>query len=358
MARDTIIATVHALAYIDTNTDSFTFDISGINFENLTYSYEELSPSLSISSNRPDTRLEQIGYYALIPFEDSSVGDGIGFEDSGYAEGKRNESRIVIGYREPDTAKTVSTFLTCQLWNASWTMNVSTAYNIQTVKLPRITLLNKVDVAFNSWSLPSNYNGPPLQLNLNKTLYTVFFRGVAKHLLGYMGRTDSRGIKNTVRSSDIRGTVLAGSTEYAKMLRSITPIDNTSAAESHKPLRTMIEEFSENVTFNLMTDEFFRSVQPLFPAVHNPNVSPNKQHSGRTARKPRPIHQRLHLRTKQPPSRLRHRSIFRSDNHLYRRARDPLQRRQLRLEHVNGYLHHTKSRRKCSAFFRWGGCVC
>lgn len=275
VARDTIIAAVHALAYIDTNTDSFTFDMSGINFENLTYSYEEPSPSLSISRNRRDTRLEQIGYYALIPFEDSSVDEAIGFEDSGYAEGKRNELRIVIGYRAPDTEKTVSTFLTCQLWNASWTMNVSTAYNIQTVKVTRITLLNKVDVAFNSWSLPSNYNGPPLQLNLNKALYTVFFRGVAKHLLGYMGRTDSRGIKNTVRSSDIRGTVLAGSTEYAKMLRSITPIDNTSAAESHKPLRTMIEEFSENVTFNLMTDEFFRLVQPLFPAVHNPNVSPN-----------------------------------------------------------------------------------
>ncbi|KAF2137403.1 uncharacterized protein K452DRAFT_341160 [Aplosporella prunicola CBS 121167] len=215
----------------------------------------------------------QIGYFAIIPFRDvfnvnkisNTKEEGLWIktsnikeEEFGFNSGESNELNIVIRDHDPDTNATVPKFITCQLWNASWTVNITFRDNVQNVQVMGVELLNRTTLQLRSWdpSLPSS-----LGYNMNQALYTAYFLGIAKNLLGYI-----IGIMSPPRGtflsygSDIQKTVLAGSTEYVAMMRNKGDEWNVSLQESHKPLAAMIEEFSQNVTLNMMADNYFRYV--------------------------------------------------------------------------------------------------
>jgi hypothetical protein len=180
--------------------------------------------------------------------------------------GAKNELNLLIADHAQPTNLTVPTFITCQMWNASWTVNMTTTNNTQTIRTTRQDLLNLVEEPLRSWG-NSAYHKENSTLNLNQALYTTFFLGIAKHLLGFVGAgrapADAYPTRDEISAlSDITQTVLADSAEYGTMMRNLSSLTSMlDQGASPKPLQVMIEEFSQNVTINLMSEDFFRYVQ-------------------------------------------------------------------------------------------------
>jgi hypothetical protein len=274
VARNTTLAAIHSQGYSSNKTDNFSFNVSGIDFKQLSFN---ISNPGGYNSSYP-VGILHVGYFAMIPFagaaEDNSSHiydmnhisrDLSSFDDIGYSAGNKNELNILIADHSPETNVTMPTYVTCQLWNGSWTVHIDTTNNTQTVRTTDVQLLNLAQAPLRAWG-DTAYSRENSSLNLNQALYTTFFQGVAKHLLGFVGT--SRVLADVYASevgpslmalSNIQQTVLAGSTEYLAMLQNLSnvaPIPDKGAM--HKPLGAMIEEFSQNLTLNLMTDEFFR----------------------------------------------------------------------------------------------------
>ncbi|KAF9631158.1 hypothetical protein BFW01_g2020 [Lasiodiplodia theobromae] len=242
VSRNTTIAALRSQGYsteIDTHNSKF-LNISAINFQQLEYSHA-------------DTRT-QIGYFARIPTANDTAAD------FGLANGTKNEFHVVIADRAPETNTIVPTFLTCQLWNISRTVNITTTSGIQDVHVTDAKLLNKFDQSFKPL-YPEDVAHSPFATE--EVFYTAFFLSVAKNLLGFIGTTK---IQNTIvsdPSASIQETVLTKSSEYVAMARNISTYYSTSSGlEVEKPLGLMIEELAQNVSLNLMTRDFFSKRAP------------------------------------------------------------------------------------------------
>ncbi|KAL1630644.1 hypothetical protein SLS54_000515 [Diplodia seriata] len=237
VARSTVIAAFLSQHYLGPDHDSYAFNTTGVDFGGLSYMNDHV--------------VKHIGYFGVIPFVGMDKDDATsasGFGDSGYREGVSNELWIAVADQRS------STFLTCDWSNVTWEVNITNSLAEQTVQVARTEFLNKANNAVMSYGVTSD------QANLSTFLYTAIFRGVAKNLLGYMGINRMEGDSTTVLSSEIQATVLSGSKEYISMVTNLLGEDNKTVVASHKSLKDMIEEFGQNVTLNLMSEDFFRLV--------------------------------------------------------------------------------------------------
>lgn len=247
VARNTTIAALRSQGYSSETSshDAHFLNISAIDFQQLEYSHA-------------DTRT-QIGYFARMPTTNDTAAD------FGLANGTKNEFHVVIADRAPETNTIVPTFLTCQLWNISRTVNITTASGIQDVHVTDTKLLNKFDQSFKPL-YPEDVAHSPFATE--EVFYIAFFLSVAKNLLGFIGTTKTQNTIVSDPSASIQETVLTKSSEYVTMARNISTYYSTSSGlEVDKPLGLMIEELAQNVSLNLMTRDFFRYVSAVNLAI-------------------------------------------------------------------------------------------
>ncbi|KAF2139835.1 uncharacterized protein K452DRAFT_274310 [Aplosporella prunicola CBS 121167] len=262
VARNTTISAVISMNHTiggSKQENPYPFNISGIDFEQLiNYRGYQYYPLKMLYNS------ESIKYFALIPFESAAdpVQETVSSLDETTYKTEKNELRVIIEDHDPVTNDVRPSSITCQLWNATWKVNVTTRDNIQTVKPTEIKLLNTVLNTLTSWTLNPNDKSwveerRKSPTNLTQALYTSFFTGITKPLLGHIVAVTEYNTNDTQRTTTIGETVLTGSDEYVAMFQNTDSGVNNTLKETHKPLKIMIEEYAQNVTLNLMTSDYF-----------------------------------------------------------------------------------------------------
>lgn len=166
------------------------------------------------------------------------------------------------------------TFLSCQLWNVSYSFNISFLSDRQTTSLIKKTYLNTVQpmVGWNDRDDEDvqdqgNTTKGELGANAARLTYTMFFLGICERIAGSVYTLSFEGGYNQVKDGGIQQTVLTGSTDYyAALIKGQDAASGgppnlaliQSLQPTNKSLSTMIEELAVNVTANMLGTSYFR----------------------------------------------------------------------------------------------------
>jgi len=173
------------------------------------------------------------------------------------------------------------TFLSCQLWNVSYSFNISFSSEQQTTKLTNTKYLNTVQpmMGYND-SLRNSGEGYNYIMDQGDTIfgqfganaarmtYTMFFLALCKQITGSIYTVNYARGNDQVADGGIQNTVLTGSTDYYSALikGQNGEYGNEPLAQgiqqTNKTLSSMIEELAANVTSNMLGSSYFRLVPP------------------------------------------------------------------------------------------------
>jgi len=168
------------------------------------------------------------------------------------------------------TSSVDPTFISCQLWNVSYTFNTSFSSDRQTTILTDTKYLNPVQPMV-GWDdkTTTTRESPTIGgagTNAARMTYTMFFLGICERLTGIVYTSADMTTVNVLEGG-IRHTVLTGSTDYFDAvvkgqngILSETKSIEQSLQPTNKSISSMIEELSANVTSNMLGNTFFRSV--------------------------------------------------------------------------------------------------
>ena len=154
--------------------------------------------------------------------------------------------------------RTIPSFITCKLWNASLHLNTSFLENTQSLRPGNLTYVNEMH------SLEV-YNYLNTAENMANTAYSAFFLQICRQLTGIVMLLYDNQLEI---KSHIGETALTGALDYMAMLeylyrslqRSSSKIGASSPFSSplNKSLSVLIEELSLNVSLNMLTDSSLR----------------------------------------------------------------------------------------------------
>ena len=165
------------------------------------------------------------------------------------------------------------TFISCQLWNVSYSFNISFSSDRQTTTLTETKYLNTVQPMVGSnFKLENevkdqgNNTLGELGADAARMTYTMFFFGICERVTGLIYTQNAARAINNVQDGGIRQTILTGSIDYYSALINgqkggyLDPALIQSLQPTNKSLSSMIEELAVNVTSNMLGNSYFRLV--------------------------------------------------------------------------------------------------
>lgn len=214
----------------------------------------------------------KIGYFAMVPRNnytnetitvqtvDDLSSDDIFTNHLWIAIADQKKNRESSGV---PTSRTIPSFFTCKLWNASLHLNTSFLENIQSLRPGNLTYLNEI----NSLEV---FNSLETVENMANTAYSAFFVQICRQLTGIVMLLFNRELDI---KSHIGETALTGALDYVAMLEYLyANLQRTSAglgasspipSPLNKPLSVLIEELSLNVSLNMLTDSSLRYLESI-----------------------------------------------------------------------------------------------
>ncbi|MCJ1270368.1 hypothetical protein MMC22_010264 [Lobaria immixta] len=235
-----------AAAVIANNEGGNPFNFSALDMEQLEYQDDTVIEGL------PPT---QIGYFAMIPLDDQRMTRPWGGV-SDYGIPTLNQLWVVIADHGNDNA-TIPRFLTCGLWNASLSLNISFKNNIQSVRPENFTYINEVPPTLSFGIVPEDE--PPT--NIAGMVYTAYFWGVCEQLTGFVSRYDAIQI-GFYNKANIKNTVLTGAVEFVTMMKNLSHGSSENSPPLNRSLSALIEELSLNVSLNMLSDSYLSTLIP------------------------------------------------------------------------------------------------
>lgn len=211
-----------------------------------------------------------IGYFAMVP-EYNYSGMPIPMESLVTKNMVASQLRIAIADHAKD-GSTIPRFFTCQLWNASLSLNISYLNDVQTLRHDHFTYINEIDpdTTIREHGIPRNMATMSCE---------AFFWEVCQQLTGLIAFSSFQFINH----ANIRNTILNSASEFSGIFNIFTamehgvilknetmadmahgmPLDNKnisqiSASSLNKSLNVLIEEFALNASLNLLTDAVLR----------------------------------------------------------------------------------------------------
>lgn len=212
-----------------------------------------------------------IGYFAMVPqYNDSSR--PVPMESLDTEKMVTSQLWVAIADHAED-GSTIPRFFTCQLWNASISLNISYLNDVQTVRHDHLTYINEIDPT----TIVHDHEIPR---NMASMSCEAFFWELCQQLVGVIGFSPELDLIN---NANIRDTTLTRASEFAAIFNIFTAMEhgvilnNKSMADMahglmldnknisqigtstlNKSLDVLIEEFALNASLNLLTDSVLR----------------------------------------------------------------------------------------------------
>lgn len=239
--------------------------LAAIGFANVTGNLGIPTTEFDYGVYNLDQFLMRIGYFAMVPRNNYTT-ETITVQqvdDFSSDDVFTNHIWIAIADRKNTDGtkyypRTIPSFITCKLWNASLHLNTSFLENTQSLRPGNLTYVNEMH------SLEV-YNYLNTAENMANTAYSAFFLQICRQLTGIVMLLYDNQLEI---KSHIGETALTGALDYMAMLeylyrslqRSSSKIGASSPFSSplNKSLSVLIEELSLNVSLNMLTDSSLR----------------------------------------------------------------------------------------------------
>lgn len=200
----------------------------------------------------------KIGYFAMIPQDDERMTRPWGGPDgSDDADQSTNQLWVVVADRGEDSS-TNPRFLTCKLWNASLSLNITSFDDVQSVRTENFTYINEVQSRAYWFGI---LEFPYQTADIANMMYSAFFWGICEQLTGYVVSSFTSPDWDLRNKASIKTTTLAGASEFVAMMKNLSdPYSGTPPEDLpslNRPLSALIEELS------LLTDGYLRHLTPL-----------------------------------------------------------------------------------------------
>lgn len=200
--------------------------------------------------------LMKIGYFAMIPLDDQGMTRSWGgpYNVSTFDQPNLNQLWVVIADQGNNNA-TIPRFLTCGLWNASLSLNISFLDNIQSVRPEKFTYINEVPPRIDWFGIGSKDENPT---NIADMVYTAYFWGFCEQLTGLVVSQFEPPAWQPYIEANIKNTVLTGAVEFVAMMKNFSHGLSEASPPLNKSLSALIEELSLNVSLNMLSDSYLR----------------------------------------------------------------------------------------------------
>lgn len=208
----------------------------------------------------------KIGYFAMIPQDDERMtrpweGPG-GSEGSEVDNLSMNQLWVLVADHGDDNS-TNPRFLTCKLWNASLSLNISYLDDVQSIRPENFTYVNEVK-AREYWQGIIEF--PNQAFDIANMVYSVIFWGICKQLTGFVVSSFNPPNWDLRNEASIKDATLTGASEFVAMMKNLSDPDSVKIPEDsaplNRPLNALIEELSLNTSLNLLTDPYLRHSVP------------------------------------------------------------------------------------------------
>ena len=247
VARNTTAAAVIANSEGGNNSEPFNF--TALDMEQLEYDVVYTYTPKGFPSTR-------IGYFAMIPLDDQRMTRPWGgLNDVSNLEFPNlNQLWIVIADHGNDNA-TIPSFLTCGLWNASLSLNISFRDRIQSVRPENFTYINEVPPTIDWLGIVPDDESPT---SIAGMVYTAYFWGICEQLTGLIASKLEVPYYHLYNEANIKNTVLTGAVEFVAMMKNLSDGFSEDSPPLNKSLSALIEEMSLNVSLNMLSDSYLR----------------------------------------------------------------------------------------------------